>query len=183
MHNALLEPAWFTECRSCLNIFPNAHAGMIRIRDEIVSKLLDQFSKHSDVSTCKLTVLLNTDPNKARLTKLRQSLHRVSSFIRSCSFYSLKTRGHTSHHPRSYSPNYLLFCMPLSRFLTLWMHHTNALELRRRQAKPLKFSDRNFVVCYSLAVVVHIGSRCQARSSKCHHKPISAHIIRQRLPL
>ena len=110
--------------------------------------------------------------------------HRVSSFMRSCSFYSLKkTRGHTSHHPRGCSPNYLLFCMPLSRFLTLWMHHTNALELRCRQVNPLKFCDRNFVVCYSLAVVVHIGSRCQARFSKCHHKPILAHMIRRRFPL
>jgi len=160
---------------------------MMRIRDQIVSKLLDLFSKHSDVSmqTNRLSSALKHRFQQGQVDKIATvTSHRVSSFIRSCSFYSLKkTRSHTSHHPRSCSPNYPLFCMPLSRFLTLWMHHANALELRRRQAKPLKFSDRNFVVCYSLAVVVHIGSHCQARFSKCHHKSILAHIIRRRLPL
>ena len=43
---------------------------MIRIRDEIVSKLLDLSSKHSDVSTCKLTVLLNHRSQQGQVDKI-----------------------------------------------------------------------------------------------------------------
>ena len=75
------------------HIFPNAHAGMIRIRDQIVSKFLYLFSKHNDVSTCKLidlAVLLNTNPNKARLTKLRQSV--LTAYPRSCALAPIHLR-------------------------------------------------------------------------------------------